>query len=98
MRASISWLFAALAVFTMTPGEAQQSPMVQCRIDSYVQVMPDFACEGFTESARKLRSDPNSILECVREAARYMQAPIETRMDICQAIYSRNQMELLRRP
>ena len=70
------------------PALAQQSPMVQCRIGAFVDVLPDFACVGFTKAAKKLRRDPNSTLDCAYEAAHYMHASLETRYNFCIAIYT----------
>ena len=50
MLAAVLWLFVAL------PAHAQQSPMVQCRVGSWAEVMPDFACDAVMDGAAKLHS------------------------------------------
>jgi hypothetical protein len=68
---TVLWLFIAM------PTHAQQSPMVQCRIGSFVQVVPDFACDAFMRGATKLRpaahpsdgGDYTGIKRCAAEVA-----------------------------
>jgi hypothetical protein len=78
---------ASLWLALASPAHAQQSPMVQCRIGSFVQVMPDFACDAFTEGAKKLRQNPDTVYDCVKESGRHMQASLEARMNVCQTIW-----------
>ena len=68
------WLLIAL------PAHAQQSPMVQCRIGSWIGVVPDFACSALMKGATKLRPDDKargiySINDCDKEVTRYVNAP-----------------------
>ena len=77
----VLWFFGALLwLLIAPPAHAQQSPMVQCRIGSWVRAVPDFACSALMKGATKLRPDDRargiySINDCDKEVARYVDAP-----------------------
>ena len=63
VRMIVGWLlFAVLCIglyacAQMPPAHAQSSPMVQCQIGSWAQVMPDYACEAMEAGAVKLNQE-----------------------------------------
>jgi len=85
----LAWLLLAM------PTHAQQSPMVQCRIGSFVQVVPDFACDGLMQGATKLRRDGHpsdggdytGILHCAAEVAQYVAKQPYELTHICSLIW-----------
>lgn len=61
---------AALAAMVI-PAQAQQSPMVQCQIGNWSEVMPSYACDGFNAGSRLLTRSPNSVKDCAIEVGRH---------------------------
>lgn len=53
------------------PGHAQMSPMVECRVGSYAETMPDYACSALIKGAAKLTPDGHSITACADEMQRH---------------------------
>jgi hypothetical protein len=94
MCKSLTLIAVLLAIFVI-PAYAQQSPMVQCRIGSFVEMMPDFACDGFTEGATKLllngRSsdggDYTGIYHCAATAADYVGGQSRDLAHVCNLIW-----------
>jgi len=72
----VLWLFGALLWLSIAlPAHAQQSPMVQCRIGTFVQVTPDFLCTALMKGAtemwkNKLPPDALRQPDCVRTVLR----------------------------
>jgi len=79
-----------MLAFAGTAG-AQQSPMVQCRIGSWVQVMPDYACEAMEAGAEKLRPNepaPTSgVKECAAEMTQYLKARSDQMINPCVSVW-----------
>ena len=63
--------------------KAESSPIVDCRIGSFAQAMPDFVCHALERGAEKLRApnhpgpvgDSAGQLACAAEMDRYLRAP-----------------------
>jgi hypothetical protein len=98
VRMIVGWLlFAVLCIglyacAQMPPAHAQSSPMVQCQIGSWAQVMPDYACEAMEAGAEKLhqeRSDTEGtgIKQCAVEMTRYLRVGPQDMLNECQAVW-----------
>ena len=81
-----------LFVLHAASADAQQSPMVQCRIGAQVSVVPDYVCNAYEHAAAKVASFPDwdwrpdwGILSdaCVAELAQYLDAPPVKLRGIC---------------
>lgn len=60
---------AAMVTLCLMPAShAEMSAVVQCRIGSYAEQMPDYVCIAFRRGAAKLTTDPNSMYACAKEA------------------------------
>jgi hypothetical protein len=84
------WLVVALVVgfFVSVHAHAQSSPMVQCQIGSWAQVMPDYACEAARRGSDKLvPRDVGSIFACAKEMDRTLQASQSSEIEICNGAY-----------
>ncbi len=46
---------AAILAALSSPAYAQQAPIVQCRVDAWIGVVPSYACDAITHGARLLR-------------------------------------------
>jgi hypothetical protein len=89
--------FVAYGCSTM-PGHAQQSPIVQCQVGSWAQVMPDYACDAVMSGVAKLRTDDaHSLFACEDEISRSVQASYTARANICQGIWSAMLIEAVQR-
>ena len=51
----LSWFFGALLWLPIAPAHAQQTPMVQCRIGSFVQPTTGVVCDALMKGAAELR-------------------------------------------
>jgi hypothetical protein len=68
---------------------AQKSTIVQCRIGSFAEVMPDFACDALMKGAAKLRREPHSIMDCADEMLKYIDATRAKTIVPCNEIWAR---------
>jgi len=90
-EAFISTMLLWLAI--AMPAHAQQSPMVQCRIGSCVQVMLDFACDARVRGAAKMSPETSyagkqsTIKECAVEMAKYSNATWPQMSGPCMEVY-----------
>jgi hypothetical protein len=108
VRMIVGWLlFAVLCIglyacAEMPPAHAQSSPMVQCQIGSWAQVMPDYACEAMEAGARKLKvyvgsnrvGDYTGIRACSENAAAQLGLDQYALMGECGAIWRNIQSDI----
>ena len=81
VRFIVGWLliiFVALVIAHMKGwiGEArsEMSSIVQCRIGSYAEMMPDYVCAALVKGASKLTADGGSQVACHDETLRHIRA------------------------
>lgn len=61
-----------LALSCLGSAHAEMSAVVQCRIGSYAEQMPDFVCVALMKGAAKLTADGASVLTCYDETLRHI--------------------------
>jgi hypothetical protein len=90
----LRWLtVAALTMwFFATVAHAESSPIVQCRIGSFVQMMPDYACEALEAGAEKLHPDQSvpvnsGVRECSAEMTQYLDVRPDQMINVCISVW-----------
>jgi hypothetical protein len=87
------WFGILLCVAVTPMANAQSSAMVQCRIGSWVKVVPDFACDAIRAGSLKLSpfgTDAvigDGMRACALEVTKYVQARPDEMLDACQSVW-----------
>lgn len=88
-------LVATALWFAAHRSHGQPAPMVECRIGSFVRVVPDYACAALSSGSQKLRlaADPDimraSVMACATEMARQLNPTYPNQfLGVCQEMLS----------